>query len=51
MTKRDVVERLYNILMNNHELRLGQLIWNNFSDADFFYVSDEDFLRKLENKE
>jgi hypothetical protein len=46
--KREILERLYRAWHKNHQLRLGQLIWNKVDRGDLFYVEDEDFIKALE---
>lgn len=43
-----IITRLLVLWKKNPELRLGQLLWNKTKDRDYFYDSDEDFLRWLE---
>lgn len=45
------IYKLLKIWEKNPELRLGQLIWNAFDGKDFFYVTDEDFIKQIEENE
>lgn len=48
--KRIVIERLYKLWESNPELRIAQLLWNEFGNEDFFYIEDKDFIKRLEEK-
>lgn len=48
--KKEIMERLYAVWINNPELRLGQLLYNAFPNVDIFYIEDEDFIQKLERR-
>lgn len=48
MTNKEVINILLKSWNRVPELRLGQLITCVFKDKDIFYITDEDFIKEIE---
>lgn len=49
MNKYSQVLRIFYAWSRAPELRLSQVIWNTFRGEDFFYMPDEEFVKRIED--